>query len=84
LATLKSLLICANGDNEITLSERDWVVGYAAAYGAPEQLVEALKNYQGDEGIDSAVVKQIEEICAEESKLREKRLKLMYPTGAPL
>jgi hypothetical protein len=30
------------------------------------------------------LVKQIEEICIEEAKLREKRLELMYPEGEPL
>jgi len=35
-------------------------------------------------GISQDVVKQIEEICIEEAKLREKRLELMYPEGAPL
>ena len=129
---LKSLLICANGDNELTPAERDWVVGYASAYCAPDEVVEQLKSYKADEdidsiisreraanasrrylvydaikacsadgeyssgeretvakmaailGIDSDILKQIEEICVEEAKLREKRLALMYPTGAPL
>ena len=129
---LKALLICANGDNELSQPERDWVVGYAAAYDTSEELIEELKTYKADEdidavisrersvnasrrclvydaikacsadgeyssgeratvakmaaklGIDSEVLKQIEEIYAQEAKLREKRLALMYPTGAPL
>ncbi|MEC4812810.1 MAG: hypothetical protein SAK29_05985 [Scytonema sp. PMC 1069.18] len=35
-------------------------------------------------GISTDVLKQIEEICVEEAKLREKRLTLMFPEGAPL
>jgi uncharacterized membrane protein YebE (DUF533 family) len=35
-------------------------------------------------GISEDVVKQIEEICLEEAKIREKRLSLMYPNGSPL
>jgi len=35
-------------------------------------------------GVDAEIVKQLEEICAEEAKLREKRLALIYPTGTPL
>lgn len=52
---LKSLLICANGDGELTDTEREWVVGYAAAYGAPDSLVEELKSYDGSEDIESVV-----------------------------
>jgi len=129
---MKSLLICANGDNELTQAERDWIVGYASALGAPDQVVEKLKTYPADEdidsvisrdaaanasrrylvydairacsadgeyssgeretvtkmaakvGVDAEIVKQIEEICTEEAKLREKRLALLFPTGTPL
>ncbi|MBD2517620.1 TerB family tellurite resistance protein [Nostoc sp. FACHB-973] len=35
-------------------------------------------------GISEDIVKQIEEICIEEAKLRQKRLELMYPEGAPI
>lgn len=129
---LKSLLICANGDGELNEAEREWVVGYAAAYGASESLVEELKSYTASDDIESVVsqgkasdgsrryliydaikacsadgkysepekatvakmaaklgisedtVKEIESICLEEAKLREKRLALMYPAGTPI
>lgn len=129
---LKSLLICANGDGKLAPEERDWVVGYASAYGAPDSLVEVLKSYEATEdiekvisltvesdgsrrylvydaikacsadgeysdperatvakmaaklGISTDLVKQIEQICIEEAKLREKRLALMYPEGPPI
>ncbi|MDC0744514.1 hypothetical protein [Polyangium mundeleinium] len=35
-------------------------------------------------GITEELVRQIEDVCLEEARLREKRLKLMYPEGAPL
>ena len=35
-------------------------------------------------GISQDIVEQIEKICIEEIKLREKRLKLMYPEGSPM
>jgi uncharacterized membrane protein YebE (DUF533 family) len=35
-------------------------------------------------GISQDIVEQIEKICIEEIKLREKRVKLMYPEGAPM
>lgn len=34
-------------------------------------------------GIEEDVVKQIEEICIEEAKMREKRIGLIFPEGAP-
>ena len=129
---LKSVLICANGDGKLAPEERDWVVGFASAFGASDSLVEELKTYEATEdietvisvaveadgsrrylvyeaikacsadgeyssperatvakmaaklGISDDVVKQIEEICIEEAKLREKRLALMYPEGPPI
>ena len=35
-------------------------------------------------GISQDIVEQIEKICIEEIKLRGKRVKLMYPEGAPI
>ena len=35
-------------------------------------------------GVSEVLVRQIEEVCLEEMRLREKRLKLVYPEGAPL
>ncbi|EYF05158.1 TerB family tellurite resistance protein [Chondromyces apiculatus] len=35
-------------------------------------------------GISEELVRQIEDICLEEARLREKRLKLLYPEGPPL
>ena len=48
----KSILICANGDGTLTPEERDWVVGLASAFGAPDSLVEELKSYKADEDIE--------------------------------
>ena len=128
----KSLLICANGDGQLTAAERDWVIGYAAAYGASDLLIEELKSYAASEdfdqvvsqskisdasrhyiiydaikacgadgeysepeqvtvikmaaklGISERVVNEIESIYLEEAKLFEKRLALIYPSGAPI
>ncbi|WP_019509207.1 TerB family tellurite resistance protein [Pleurocapsa sp. PCC 7319] len=51
----KSLLICVNGDDQLTSQEREWVVGYAAAYGASDSLIEELKSYAASEDIDQIV-----------------------------
>ncbi len=41
----KSLLICANGDGTLTPEEREWVIGYCAASGGSDQLLEVLRRY---------------------------------------
>jgi len=129
---MKAVLVCANGDGKLAPEEREWAVGHAAAFGAADALVNALKYYGADEdiekivsatpassasrrflvydairacsadgqyndlekatvtrmaaklGISEELVQQIEDVCLEEARLREKRLKLMYPEGAPL
>jgi len=129
---MKAVLICANGDGKLALEERNWAVGHAAAFGAPDWLVDALKSYEADEdieqiisatpassasrrflvydairacsadgeyndreramvtrmaaklGLSEELVRQIEEVCLEEARLRDKRLKLVYPEGPPL
>jgi tellurite resistance protein len=52
---LKAILICANGDNELTQAERDWVIGHGSAFNAPDQVIEELKTYQADEDIDAVI-----------------------------
>jgi uncharacterized tellurite resistance protein B-like protein len=41
----KALLCCANGDGTLTPEEREWVIGYCAASGGSDQLVEELRRY---------------------------------------
>ena len=52
---LKAVLICANGDGTLAPKERDWVVGFASAYGALDSLVEELKSYKADEDIEKMI-----------------------------
>ena len=52
---LKALLVCANGDGRLTDAERQWVVGRAAAGGAPDDLLEKLDTYRADEDIHELV-----------------------------
>jgi len=47
----KVLLTCANGDGRIAPDERAWVIGFLDAYGAPAQLLEALKTYAGTDDL---------------------------------
>ncbi|MGR9054185.1 MAG: TerB family tellurite resistance protein, partial [Gammaproteobacteria bacterium] len=52
---LKSLMVCAAGDGELSDEERNWVLGRAAAAGAPDELLESLKTYPADEDINEVV-----------------------------
>ena len=128
---LKSLLIAANGDGNLTPDERKWVIGRGATAGAPESLLKELESYPANEDIsqvvtDSSVVskgrraviyfaikaaaadqeyaegekatirkmakaidisedvvKEIEDLCVEEERLKEKRIALCLPEGDP-
>lgn len=42
----KALLMCAAGDGRITDDERQWVVGYFAAFDSPPDVVRALKTFE--------------------------------------
>ncbi|MGI5170951.1 hypothetical protein ACQEU3_42035 [Spirillospora sp. CA-253888] len=49
----KALLTCAAGDGEISPEERNWVKGYFAAFGTPEELIRTLDAYDGSESLES-------------------------------
>ncbi|MEB3341881.1 hypothetical protein [Okeania sp.] len=52
---LKSLLIVANGDGELSPEERKWVIGRGATAGAPESLLKELETYPANEDISQVV-----------------------------
>ncbi len=52
---LKSLLIAANGDGELTEAERKWVIGRAAVSGAPDTVLQELTNYPAAEDITTVI-----------------------------
>ncbi|MGX2992934.1 TerB family tellurite resistance protein [Streptomyces sp. JNUCC 64] len=53
----RALLVCAKGDGVISLRERDWVLGYYAAFaGHPEGLAR-LAVYPGDDDIVDLVTR---------------------------
>jgi len=52
------------------------------AYSDPERAT--VIRMAAKLGISEDLVKQIEEVCLEQARLRQKRLALMYPEGAPL
>jgi len=47
----KCLMICAKGKRELTPAERDWILGFCAASGGSDELVEELKSYPADEDV---------------------------------
>jgi hypothetical protein len=47
----KALIVCCNADANLTEAERAWCVGYAAAIGATEATLEALRAYAGDDDV---------------------------------
>jgi hypothetical protein len=47
----KCLLICAKGSGTLAPAERDWIVGFAAACGGSDELVEELKTYPATEEV---------------------------------
>ena len=51
----KAIMICANGDGELTQEEKDWIVGYFATNGATEPVLNKLKAYTADEDIQKMV-----------------------------
>ncbi|MEM9272756.1 MAG: TerB family tellurite resistance protein [Cyanobacteria bacterium P01_F01_bin.143] len=130
-AFLKSLMIAANGDGILAPEERAWVIGRAAAGGAPDSLLKELESYAAKEdinevvgstlatnkskraviyfaikaaasdgeyhpdeqaailkaatamGISEDVVKQLEDLCAQEEKIKQERIALCFPDGDP-
>ncbi len=52
---LKSMLVCANGDGTVSADERAWVIGRAAAAGAPDSLLKELESYPANEDINDVV-----------------------------
>lgn len=54
LEFFKALIVCCNGDGNLTEEEREWCVGYCAATGGTAETLQALMEYPGDE--DVAVV----------------------------
>jgi hypothetical protein len=53
----KALLVCVNGDGELTPPERDWVLGYLASKGATLRLLGELEEYAATDDIVNVVSK---------------------------
>ncbi|MDQ6617323.1 MAG: hypothetical protein M3083_21895 [Actinomycetota bacterium] len=49
---LKTIMVCARGDGELSAGEKDWVIGYGAACGAHQKTVDALEAYEADDTLE--------------------------------
>ena len=52
---LMALLVCANGDGQLTAEEREWVVGRCAALRGPDWLIDTLQRYPANEDIATVI-----------------------------
>lgn len=71
----KALLLCANGDGELSQAERDWVMGHASTYH-PEMTqtqLEELKNYNG-----TGSTEDIEKLVFSDPLAKQGRYVLVY------
>ncbi|MQY03209.1 tellurite resistance TerB family protein [Actinomadura macrotermitis] len=54
-AYAKALMICAKGDGVIAPAEREWIVGYFAAFGCTDGLAEKLEEYQAGDTLQDVL-----------------------------
>jgi tellurite resistance protein len=50
-AIAKAVLICAQGDGELSRAERDWLLGTYAARGVSAELIDELRAYEGKDDL---------------------------------
>jgi hypothetical protein len=50
-AIAKAIIICAQGDHQLSSAERNWTIGALAARGVPAQLVDELRTYEGKDNL---------------------------------
>ncbi|HEU4866311.1 MAG TPA: hypothetical protein VFV09_01160 [Actinomycetota bacterium] len=48
---LKTIMVTARADGELGQAEKEWVIGYGAACGAPQATVDALEAYDAGENV---------------------------------
>ena len=48
---LKTIMVTARADGDLGQAEKEWVIGYGAACGAPQETVDALEAYDAGENV---------------------------------
>ncbi|MBP0014637.1 MAG: hypothetical protein J7545_09360 [Roseofilum sp. SBFL] len=71
----KALLLCANGDGELSQPERDWVIGHATTYHPEmsESQIDELRNFNGTGTTDD-----IEKLVFSDPLAKKGRYVLVY------
>ncbi len=71
----KALLLCANGDGELSQAERDWVIGHATTYHPEmsESQIDELRSYNGTGSTDD-----IEKLVFSDPLAKQGRYVLVY------
>lgn len=57
----KALLTAANGDGELTDTERDWILGYVTAAGHSADVLDQLRAYAGGDDIESLFARGVQQ-----------------------
>lgn len=73
----KTLMLCANGDGELSQPERDWVIGHATSYHPEmnQSQIDELRNYQGT---DTREDEDIEKLVFSDPLAKKGRYVLVY------
>lgn len=71
----KALLLCANGDGELSKPERDWVIGHATTYHPEmsESQIDELRNFNG-----TGTTEDIEKLVFSDPLAKKGRYVLVY------
>jgi hypothetical protein len=51
VAVAKAVLICAQGDRQLSPAERNWIIGAYAARGVPAALIDEFRTYEGKDDL---------------------------------
>ncbi|QSJ20759.1 hypothetical protein JYQ62_12530 [Nostoc sp. UHCC 0702] len=54
---MKSVLCCAKGDGVLSPEEKNWAIGFCAAWGVADWVIEELKAYEADEDLKEVIAR---------------------------
>ena len=54
---MKSVLCCAKGDGTLSSEEKNWAIGFCAAWGVADWVIEELKAYEADENLEDVIAR---------------------------
>ncbi|CAF1073976.1 unnamed protein product [Didymodactylos carnosus] len=77
----KLLMHVAGADGELVDAERDWIIGYYSAMGAPPHIIESLKNYDPSSEDITAVLKQAAQKSKSKASIEKNTRRLLIFDG---